>query len=305
VADWFRCKPTKLLRGLVGLTEDAQLAYVKALCLIYENDGRIHVRSLKSEFPGWRPKRLERAVRECLDTGKLMGTATGDLHNDYAMHELQQLAELNTSRAQAGSKGGRVRAERERHARRIAERNRSPGLPLDLPEKAVETPLNHGSTATQPGFKSNFTDVETQQTAKKDNVFNGSGQATLKHARAGETETELEEEYPLSVPPREIDEVEVIEGEVISDAPRGRKQPMPPGWLPTFAGLSERVQQLVATWTEPEFHEQQTKFMEWAEAGDHRFVKWDRAFGNWCVKHHEQRRRTGHGRQSGWAAARG
>jgi hypothetical protein len=304
VAEWFRCRPTKLLRGLAGLSEDAQLAYVKALCLIYENDGRIHVRALRSEFPQWRPKRLDRAVAECLDAGKLIGTATGDLHNDYAMHELQQLGELNASRAAAGSKGGRTRAERERYARRIAERNRSPDLPLNLPEKPVETPLKPGSIATQPDFKSNLTDIENDYADENPNKINGRTQATLKHARAGEEETETEEEYPLSVPPIEIDEVEVVEGVVISDAPRGRKQPMPPGWVPTLAGLSDRVADVVQTWPEEELHDQQTKFMEWAEATDQRFVKWDRAFGNWCMKHNEQRRRTGRGRQSGWAQAR-
>jgi hypothetical protein len=75
MADWFQCKPTKWLRGLGGLTDDAQLAYTKALLLIYENDGRITSRMLRAEFPQWRPKRLEKAVAELLDAGKLVGRA--------------------------------------------------------------------------------------------------------------------------------------------------------------------------------------------------------------------------------------
>jgi hypothetical protein len=304
MADWFQCKPTKWLRGLGGLTDDAQLAYTKALLLIYENDGRITSRMLRAEFPQWRPKRLEKAVAELLDAGKLVGTATGELHNDFAMHELAQLGELSQSRAAAGGKGGKVRAQRERLARKIAERNRSPDLPMNLPETDAETPLKDNSTATKSGFKSNSMDIENDYDAQNANKINGTGQATLKHARAIESDTHSDIEPPFSEPPVEIDEVEVVEGVVVSEAPRGRKQPMPPGWLPTLAGLSERVQALVATWDESELEHQQIKFMEWAEATDPRFVKWDRAFGNWCMKHHEQRRRTGHGRQSGWAQAR-
>ena len=71
MADWFRADPTKLLRGMGGLTDDAQLVYYKALCLIYENDGRISVKQLAREFPNWRAKRLDRAVSELLDMDKL------------------------------------------------------------------------------------------------------------------------------------------------------------------------------------------------------------------------------------------
>jgi hypothetical protein len=97
-------------------------------------------------------------------------------------------------------------------------------------------------------------------------------------------------------------EVEVVEGVPIDDASERRKskQPMPPGWLPTRAKLSDMVQAVVATWGDDELDEQAIKFLEWAGASDARFVQWDRAFGNWCMKHNEQRRRTRHGKSAGF-----
>lgn len=333
MADWFRCKPLPLLDALQELSDDAQLVYIKALLQIYHRDGRIPAAALRSRFPNWRPKRLARALEELIAASKLIGTATGDLHNEYAMHELAQLEELTRKLAEGGGKGGRVRAERDRLARRLAERNRSPDMfepnPVETPqperkskeinesrearlkhrapapaheENPVEPALNRGSTGIEPALNSGSVAFQIGQRDQKPNEINATTQGGLKHRARVRGEIDTEEEYPLGVPPVEIDEVEVIEGVVIEDAPRGRKQPMPPGWLPTFAALSERVQERVGQWPEDEFGDQQTKFLEWAEATDQRFVKWDRAFGNWCIKHHEQRRARHGGKQSGWKA---
>lgn len=300
MADWFRCDPLRLLAALgEGLSDDAQLVFVKALLLIYQRDGRVAAASLRQGFPNWRPKRLQRAVQELLDTGKLIGTATGELHNARAMHELQQVATLSAERAQAGSKGGRSRADRERLAKKIAERNLSPDL-FEPDENPVETPLNDHSTTTQPSFKSGSVDFENDYLDTIPNENNGSGQAKLKHAGARETETEVETDTPFSVPPIDPAEIETLDGEVIDEGKTARKQPLPPGWLPTRAGLSERVQGVVEAWGDDELDEQAIKFLEWAEATNARFVQWDRAFGNWCMKHHEQRKRKRHGKAAGF-----
>ena len=299
MADWFRCAPLPLLDALQELSEDAQLVYVKALLLIYHRDGRISATALRHRFPNWRPKRLQRAVAELLDSGKLIGTATGDLHNERALHELQQLAELTTARVEAGSKGGRTRAMRERQARRIAERNLSP----DLFPNPVEQRLKPGSTDVECDFKSDRANIENDFPGQKANEINTTGQATLKHVRARETETELEEDTPHSAPPLE-NVVELVEGVVEDDepGPRKRKQPMPPGWEPPpLDQLSPAVAAVVETWDEGELDQQRAKFVEWAEATDARFVRWDRAFGNWALKHHDQRKGKRHGRAAGFA----
>lgn len=301
MADWFRCQPLPLLDALQDVSDDAGLVFTKALLLIYHRDGRIAAQALRSRFPNWRPKRLARAVQELIDGGKLIGTTTGDLHNGRAMHELEQLGAMSTERAAAGGKGGRVRAERERLAKKIAERNVSPDLfepPAKPAANPVETRLNRGSTPVEPTYNTISTDIENDYRKTMSNEINGSGQAQLKHAPAIELETELEIDTPFSVPPT----IETLEGEVIDQPTNAtaRKQPLPPGWLPTRASLSDRVQGVIASWPNDEVDEQAIKFLEWAEANTARFTQWDRAFGNWCMKHHEQRKAKRHGKSAGF-----
>ncbi len=284
MADWFRCRPLPLLDALGNLSDDAALLYVKALLLIYSHDGRIPSAAL-ARTSGWRADRFKRVLGQLLDSGKLIGTASGDLHNDYAMHELQQLAEINVERALSGSKGGRVRAERERQARKIAARNQSPDLPMKLPETEPELPQNGARMAVERQLYSHSGPTNAQSNAQNTNEINETDQAQLNPARAIELESEVERKIPPVVPRDQNDENE--DGFEIPPTPRRKPNcAIPDEWQPpTIEQLTPMVRDRVERWPGGVFDREREKFVTDAHSEDRRHRDWTMAFGKWLLVH--------------------
>jgi hypothetical protein len=236
-----------------------------------------------------------------IDAGKLIGTVTGDLHNATAMEVLAELGDAATNKALAGSKGGLVRAKREKLARNIATRNQSPDL-----FATGESQLKPVSNPVETDFKPISNPVENQYTAQNPSLFNGTGQAPLKHTRARQNlELRVKKEEPPCVPPSE-------NGSEMSDddlfaVPTNRRKPntaLPPGWQPpTMDELSPLVLTRVDQWPDGTFDREREKFMADAVSEDRRHRDWDMAFGKWCLVHDgylQNRKGKNYGKASGF-----
>lgn len=295
MADWFKCAPLPLLDALQDLTEDGQLVYVKALLVIYHRDGRIAASALRGRFPNWRPKRLQRAMDELIATGMLIGTASGDIHNPRAMRELQSLADTALDKSLAGSKGGQIKARKDRLARKIAERNLTPNM-FEMSLKPISNPV-------ESDFNRVSTDFENAQPNGNVNNINAKHLAGPCYAHVQDLDIDIDKKETPCVP------LPGTEDEALFDVPASKRRkpstPMPADWEPpTLEQLTPMVRTRVDLWPQGEFEREREKFITDATAADRRHRDWTMAFGKWCLVHdgYLQKHSTGgrYEKQSGW-----
>jgi len=102
---WFKCIPSLLLGALVEMEAEEQLVYVTTLLRIYEVNGpipdepkRLALRTHLSL------EKVEAALKELIEAGKLVRTADGRLMNPVAEAEIATARELSETRRRSSRK---------------------------------------------------------------------------------------------------------------------------------------------------------------------------------------------------------
>lgn len=315
-----------LLRQFLGgsapqLPPNEFKAYLLALAHIYEDEGPVSDRTMVGHLTG---KGWAKAKLGLLDKGRLLQVNGGYMDRQaWAVitdYHAQQDAARNT-----GRKGGLVSAAKRREADKrkaamadLFANELQTGSDTEKPNKineGTQGPVGkragarthaHASkpdaNAMHPGCIPVANDLQLGSDGKNPNEFNGTTQGGL-YQREVETEEERTPVVPLDENAVETVEGEVVDEDAFTTPPRRKaKRPIPTSWKPDRETLSDAVREAIAHWTDEQFTAEARKFVEDAKAEDRRHVQWDRAFGNWCLKHDTwlQQRRKHHERPSGW-----
>lgn len=290
MAVWHKRYSRDALNGMRGLSPEERGFYTAVLDLIYEEEGPVSDAMVRVEMGvtqrGWTFAKLKLIAK-----GKLVEVADGRVTNRRAMYELSDLDEYSARQAKAGQAGGRTRAAREKEARRAAENDL---FVTSSSRVGDELGTSWGRTRHESAASD----------GKKGNVINGSGQASLKPARAPDTDTDTDKTIPPRPPLAETGE---DEGQDALDESTGksrlksrRAQPLPPGWEPH--DLEGDVADMTTVWANGELKQETEKFRTHAVANGRTCKDWNAAFRNWLINADQYRsqRRAPHDKPSGW-----